>query len=196
MRSPVTRPAHALLLALSENKVLGTGPNGEAPTAPIGFELTPEELEAVRTMNATAAIVMHYGANDWSQAQIAGLTAEFAAMRIEVTAVTDAGFDPEKQVDAIERLLAGDRPDIIVSIPTDPIATASAYRKAASLGDATGVVLGTDAASVARGAGAFGAAKVYACDAPERGLAVAAAAVPLALLLLIRRRRHTPGSRS
>lgn len=134
MRSLVTRPAHALLLALSENKVLGTGPNGEAPTAPIGFELTPEELEAVRTMNATAAIVMHYGANDWSQAQIAGLTAEFAAMRIEVTAVTDAGFDPEKQVRDIEGLLVGDRPDIIVSIPTDPIATAPAYREAASLG--------------------------------------------------------------
>jgi electron transfer flavoprotein alpha subunit len=39
--------------------------------------------------------------------------------------------------------------------------------KAASLGDATGVVLGEDAAAVAGGAGAFGASKVYACEAPE-----------------------------
>jgi electron transfer flavoprotein alpha subunit len=39
--------------------------------------------------------------------------------------------------------------------------------KAASLGDATGVVLGEDAAAVAAGAGAFGASKVYACEAPE-----------------------------
>jgi len=39
--------------------------------------------------------------------------------------------------------------------------------KAASLGEATGVVLGEDAASVAAGAGAFGASKVYVCDAPE-----------------------------
>jgi electron transfer flavoprotein alpha subunit len=39
--------------------------------------------------------------------------------------------------------------------------------KAASLGDAAGVVLGEGAAEVAAGAGAFGAAKVYACDAPE-----------------------------
>ena len=39
--------------------------------------------------------------------------------------------------------------------------------KAASLGDATGVVLGEDAAEVAAGAGAFGASKVYACEAPE-----------------------------
>jgi len=39
--------------------------------------------------------------------------------------------------------------------------------KAASLGDAVGVVLGEDAAAVATGAGAFGASKVYACEAPE-----------------------------
>jgi electron transfer flavoprotein alpha subunit len=39
--------------------------------------------------------------------------------------------------------------------------------KAAALGDATGVVLGKDAAAVASGAGAFGASKVYACEAPE-----------------------------
>ena len=39
--------------------------------------------------------------------------------------------------------------------------------KAASLGDATGVVLGEGAAEVAAGAGAFGASKVYACDTPE-----------------------------
>jgi electron transfer flavoprotein alpha subunit len=39
--------------------------------------------------------------------------------------------------------------------------------KAAALGDAAGVVLGEDAAAVAAGAGAFGASKVYACEAGE-----------------------------
>ena len=39
--------------------------------------------------------------------------------------------------------------------------------KAASLGDAVGVVLGEGAAEIAAGAGAFGATRVYACDAPE-----------------------------
>jgi len=42
-----------------------------------------------------------------------------------------------------------------------------ALSKAASLGDAAGVVLGAGATSVAAGAGAFGASKVYACEAPE-----------------------------
>ena len=39
--------------------------------------------------------------------------------------------------------------------------------KAASLGDAVGVVLGEGASEIAGGAGAFGATKVYACDVPE-----------------------------
>jgi ribose transport system substrate-binding protein len=127
------RPAFELLLALSENTVLGTGPNGESPTPPIGFGLTNEELRKVRAMNATAAIVMHYGDNDWSRAQVAGLRAEFAEMGVEVIGVTDAGFDPVKQVSDIEAVLA-EGPDIIVSIPTDPLATAAAYKRAAAEG--------------------------------------------------------------
>jgi ribose transport system substrate-binding protein len=127
------RPAFQLLRALSENNVLGTGPNGEAPTPPIGFGLTNEELQKVRAMHATAAIVMHYGANDWSQAQVAGLQAQFAEMGIDVVAVTDAGFDAEKQVADIESVLAHE-PDVIVSIPTDPVATAAAYKKAVAQG--------------------------------------------------------------
>jgi ribose transport system substrate-binding protein len=127
------RPAFELLLALSTNNVLGTGPNGEPATAPIGFGLGEDDLRKVRAMNATAAIVMHYGGNDWSRAQVAGLRAEFAQMGIAVTAVTDAGFDPEKQAADIEAVLAHG-PDIIVSIPTDPVATAPAYKKAAAQG--------------------------------------------------------------
>jgi ribose transport system substrate-binding protein len=127
------RPAFELLLALSENNVLGTGPNGEPPTPPIGFGLTDDELRTVRAMDATAAIVLHYGGNDWSRAQVAGLRAEFDEMGIDVIAVTDAGFDPARQVADIEAVLTSD-PDVIVSIPTDPVATAPAYRHAAAQG--------------------------------------------------------------
>jgi ribose transport system substrate-binding protein len=84
-------------------------------------------------MHARAAIVMHYGGNDWSQAQVAGLQAQFAEMGIDVIAVTDAGFDPRKQVADLETVLASE-PEIIVSIPTDPVATAAAYKKAAAQG--------------------------------------------------------------
>ncbi|MGH8873844.1 MAG: ATP-binding cassette domain-containing protein [Acidimicrobiia bacterium] len=95
--------------------------------------LTPDEVAKVREMNATAAIVMHYGDNDWSRTQVAGLESEFGRLGIRVLAVTDANFSSEGQVADIEKVLA-QRPDIIVSIPTDPVATAPAYLKAAEQG--------------------------------------------------------------
>ena len=50
-----------------QTTVLSTGPSGESPTAPTEVVLTEEELAAVAEMDATAAIVMHYGGNDWSR---------------------------------------------------------------------------------------------------------------------------------
>src|SRR5713101_5031754 len=87
-------------------------------------KLSDDEIAKIKGMHATAAIVMHYAGNDWSQAQIDGLKTQFAKMGIEVIATTDAGFKPDKQVADIETVLA-QKPSIIVSIPTDPVATAN-----------------------------------------------------------------------
>jgi ribose transport system substrate-binding protein len=114
-------------------KVLGTGPNGETPEIAANVRLSDDELAQIQTMNARAAIVLHYGDNDWSRGQVAGLKAQFAAMGIEVIAVTDAGFKADKQVADIETVLA-QRPDVIVSVPVDAAATASAYKAAADQG--------------------------------------------------------------
>lgn len=116
-------------LAALQNAVLSKGPHGESPAPASAVTLTASELAKVKAMNATAAIVMHYGGNDWSQAQIAGLKHQFGILGIKIIAVTDAGFKPEKQVSDIETVMA-QKPDIIISIPTDPTATADAYRKA------------------------------------------------------------------
>lgn len=120
-------------LAELQKTVLSKGPNGEAPTPASEVKLSEDELGKIKAMNAKAAIVLHYGGNDWSRAQVEGLKAQFAAMGIEVIAVTDAGFKAEKQVADIETVMA-QRPNIIVSIPTDPAATASAYQAAAEKG--------------------------------------------------------------
>lgn len=121
--------------ALSElkGKVLSTGPKGEKATAATEIDLTDQEMEEIKSKNATAAIVMHYGGNDWTTGQINGLKQQFGKMGVEVIATTDANFKPEKQVSDIETVLAKD-PDIMVSIPTDPAATADAYKKAAEEG--------------------------------------------------------------
>jgi ribose transport system substrate-binding protein len=116
-----------------ETTVLSTGPNGEKPSPASELKLSDEELEQIRAKKATAAIVLHYGGNDWSNAQVDGLRAGLGKLGIDVLAVTDANFKPEKQVSDIETVLAK-KPDIIVSIPTDPVATAGAYREAARQG--------------------------------------------------------------
>jgi len=142
-------------LAEITGQVLSEGPNGETPEDASAAELTDEQVTEVQGMGLTAAIVMHYGGNDWANAQIAGLNEEFDRLGIEVIATTDANFDPAKQVSDIETVLAQD-PDIIVSIPTDTVATAGAYRQAAEQGVTLvfmdnvpdGFVAGTDYASM------------------------------------------------
>jgi ribose transport system substrate-binding protein len=124
-------PAKAL--AEIEQKPLSKGPHGEDPVSANAVSLTAEELAKIKGLKAKAAIVLHYAGQDWSQAQVAGLKAQFAKMGIEVIAVTDAGFKPEKQVADIETVLA-QKPNIIVSIPVDPVATAAAYQKASQQG--------------------------------------------------------------
>lgn len=132
MTGPALADPDAALAKLQET-VLSKGPSGEDPSPASAVTLTDEELAKIKGMNATAAIVMHYGGNDWSRAQINGLQTQFAAMGIKVIAVTDAGFKPEKQVADLETIMA-QKPNIIVSIPTDPTATAAAYKAAAEAG--------------------------------------------------------------
>lgn len=114
-------------------EILSTGPNGEKATPATTLSLTDEEIQKVKDGKYTAAICFHYAGNDWSSAQQKGLQDTFAKLGIEVVSVTDANFKPEQQVSDIETVLALD-PDIIVSIPTDPVATAPAYKKAAEDG--------------------------------------------------------------
>jgi ribose transport system substrate-binding protein len=116
-----------------KTSVLSTGPNGEKPTPASEVSLSADELQQVKDKHATAAIVLHYGGNDWSNAQVSGLRSALGRMGIKVIAVTDANFKPEKQVSDIETVLAK-KPDVIISIPTDPVATADAYRKAVRQG--------------------------------------------------------------
>src|SRR5689334_19904923 len=69
--------------------VLSTGPHGEKAAAASSVQLTSAEVAKVKAMHATAAVALHYGGNDWSTAQVAGLKHEFGLLGIKVLAVTD-----------------------------------------------------------------------------------------------------------
>ncbi|WP_050181350.1 substrate-binding domain-containing protein [Domibacillus robiginosus] len=139
----------------SEQEILSKGPNGEDAFSAIKLQLTEEELAKIKEGKYKAAIVMHYTGNDYSTAQINGLKAAFERMGIEVVAVTDGQFKPEKQIADIETVLAKS-PDIIVSLPVDPTSTAASFKKAAEAGvklvfmdvPPTGLTAGKDYLSV------------------------------------------------
>lgn len=119
--------------SLPDNTILSKGPGGETAVSATTLSLNDDELQQIRDGQYTAAIAMHYAGNDWSQAQVNGLKTTFEEMGIEVVAVTDAQFKPEKQVADIETLMARN-PDVIVSIPVDPVSTAHAFKRAAEAG--------------------------------------------------------------
>ncbi|MET1031311.1 substrate-binding domain-containing protein, partial [Domibacillus tundrae] len=163
----------------SGTTILSKGPNGEEAISAKTLNLSEEDIAKVKEGKYKAAIVMHYAGNDWSKAQIDGLEAAFKRMGIEVIAVTDGQFKAEKQVSDIETVLAKD-PDIIVSIPVDPVSTAEAYKKAAAAGvklvfmdnAPQGLVAGKDYVSVVS-ADNYGngveAAEIMAAQLEEKG---------------------------
>jgi ribose transport system substrate-binding protein len=113
--------------------IVGKGPDGSTAASVNEVELSDSEVAQIKQANLKAAIVMHYGGNDWSTSAIAGAKAEFARLGIKVVATTDANFKPDKQVSDLETVMAL-KPDIIVTIPTDPVATAAEYAKVAAAG--------------------------------------------------------------
>jgi ribose transport system substrate-binding protein len=112
---------------------LSRGPHGEAPEAAANLSLSDDELRRLRAMRAKIAIVLHYGDNDWTRGQLDGMKAQFASMGCDVVAVTDAGFRPQQQIADIASVMQ-QKPDLIVSIPTDPKATSDSYRAASRQG--------------------------------------------------------------
>ena len=65
-------------LAKLANTILAKDVNGVAAAPTSEVKLSDDELAKIKGMNATAALVMHYGGNDWSRAQIQALqTPEF-----------------------------------------------------------------------------------------------------------------------
>ncbi len=118
---------------IPDDEILSTGPYGEEAISAKTLQLSLKDLKKLKEMNYKVAVAMHYTENDFSTAIINGLKDTFEKMGIEVVAVTDAQFNPEKQLTDIEIIMAK-KPDVIVSLPVDPVATAPAYKKAAEAG--------------------------------------------------------------
>jgi ribose transport system substrate-binding protein len=133
--------AAILILGISPLTVLAattTGPHGETATPASAITLTPEEEAQIKSGNHTAALAWHTS-SDYTTAVDQGAKDEFARLGINVIAQTDAQFDPAKQKNDVETILAK-HPDIILSLPVDPDTAAEVYRPALDAGIVLGFV--------------------------------------------------------
>jgi ribose transport system substrate-binding protein len=108
------------------------GPNGEKAVPDNALTLTSREIARVRGGQHSAALVWHEDA-DFTEAVTAGVRDEFRRLGISVVAQTSAGFDPAKQRADIETV-AVKKPDVMLTLPVDPVITAAAYKQVARQG--------------------------------------------------------------
>ncbi len=83
----------------------GAGPNGERPVGASALEglITEDDARKLRSGRFTAAVCMHFVANDWSQLQVQGIKAALKRYGVSLLAVTDGQLKIDKQIAAHSR---------------------------------------------------------------------------------------------
>ena len=94
--------------------------------------LSNAQIKQIKQEHLTAALVWH-GSSPWVSAVTQGAKETFATMGIDIVAITDAQFDPAKQVADLENISAL-APDIILSLSVDSISTKTSYKQAVKNG--------------------------------------------------------------
>ena len=128
-----TTLAASALMALTTGLGAETiGPGGESATPSSSVVVSDDKVAAVRAAGYSAALLWH-DQSDFVNAVTAGAGDEFDRLGIEVVAVTSAGFDAAKQRSDIETAMAKS-PNIILSLPLDPVTSAAAFQEAKQAG--------------------------------------------------------------
>ncbi len=123
----------ALLGLMSVSAMAQTvGPKGEAATLSAEVTVPDDAVSAIKDAKYKAALLWH-DQSDFVNAVSAGATDEFKRLGIEVVATTSAGFDAAKQRSDVETAMAKE-PNIILSLPLDPVTSAAAFKEARDAG--------------------------------------------------------------
>lgn len=108
------------------------GPGGESATPSGLVVVSDHQVETIKAASYTAAMLWH-DQSDFVNAVTSGARDEFDRLGIEVVAITSAGFDAAKQRSDIETALTKE-PNIILSLPLDPVTSAAAFEEARAAG--------------------------------------------------------------
>jgi ribose transport system substrate-binding protein len=132
--SPSDEGSRTRDVRIVSSKALGAtrGPSGERAVSTSALRLSAGDVEKIRAGNYTAALLWHE-TSDFTTALTAGARDELQELGIEVVAETTASFDPAKQKADIETVGAKS-PSVMLTLPVDPVVTASSYRDVAAQG--------------------------------------------------------------
>jgi ribose transport system substrate-binding protein len=120
--------AAGLSLAGSTAFAQTVGPSGETATPSAEVKLTDADIAALKDKGYKAALLWHTS-SDFTNAVSAGAKDEFARAGVTIAVTTDAQFDAARQRSDIETALAA-KPNVILSLPLDPVTSAEAFRQA------------------------------------------------------------------
>ena len=108
-------------------------PDGPIAVTPDALTFTPDDLAKLKAGHFTAGICLHTMDAGWPKLQEEGITNTLRDLGVKVVGVTDAKFQPGKQIADLEEMTAR-KPDVIFSIPIDPRSESAAYQKVAQAG--------------------------------------------------------------
>lgn len=108
------------------------GPNGESPTPTDSLTLTDAEVAKVKAGGYKAAMLWHTSSAFVTAVQ-SGAQAEFDRLGINVVASASANMNAGTQANQVQTTMAK-KPNVILSLPVDPVSAAQAFQPAVSAG--------------------------------------------------------------
>jgi ribose transport system substrate-binding protein len=121
------------LATLGPKSIIGQGPKGEKAASVEQLQLTTEEAAKVKAGKFKVGITMQTVNLDWSQLQVQGISDTLKKYGVEVIGVTSAEYQVDRQIADIENTIQR-KPNGIISIPVDGVATAATYKKVSAAG--------------------------------------------------------------
>jgi len=113
--------------------IVGPSQAGDAASDSKLAWLSDEECAAAKEKGFRIGIVMQTMNIQWSTEQVRGITDGAARCGATIVGVTNPDFSVEKQIGQIDDMIQI-KPDAIISIPVDDVATAATYRKVQQAG--------------------------------------------------------------
>jgi ribose transport system substrate-binding protein len=127
-----SQPADSSTIGGTDAPCTNYNGSGQASKPVDSLVLSDADVAKLKAGHYTAAMAWHQ-TSAFVTSLTAAATAEFKSLGISVSAITNANFDAGQQKTDIQTIMAK-KPNLLLSLPVDPVVDASAFRDAAAAG--------------------------------------------------------------